>query len=90
MKRKKGNEKICLVNSLLMNIKALVRKVGHLPGFVEKERGLILVSSDRDMLMAHFAMVLTSLECAVGAALLDQEAHSVLVVRDLVSLDVGT
>jgi hypothetical protein len=71
-----------------MDIKAPVKRAGIHPGFVEKERGLILVSPDHDMLMVHSTMALVSLGCAAGAGHLGQEARSALAVRGHASLGV--
>jgi len=77
--QKERYRKICLVNGLLMNIKVLAREAGLLPGFVGKERAMVLV-----MDTAHSNMDLTSLGCAGGVA------RSAMVVRVPVSLGVVT
>jgi hypothetical protein len=74
-----------------MNIKALKGKVGHLPGYVEKETGTDLASMKDGMGTVHLDLDLTSLECAGGAVLfpLAPVVNLVLAVKGLASLGEG-
>jgi hypothetical protein len=72
-----------------MNIKGLVMKVGLLPGYIEKERGLGLTSMRSAAGMVRLDLDLASLRCTADVALfpLARVARLALVVKDPVSLD---
>ena len=76
-----------MVKDLLTDIRALERKVGHLPGYVEKGMGTNLTFMKDDMDMGPLGPDLTSSACAGDAVPLDQAAHLARVVTVLVSLD---